>query len=204
MSQIVDRGTLITEFQAYIKRTFETDRQDTFVQLTHDRVFRDLRAQENLRKTTLTPITDVLIDLPADYIDVREISYLNGSRRIVLSSVGRHRLAFFASQTGRPIVYSIMGGSPIQVEVAPKTLPDEFTLWYWQKLPEPIASDDTNILLTTYPYLYLYGMLIEGNVFVVDNERLQQAQGFYSTELQQVNTQADRSRFGEAPVIGRG
>lgn len=86
MSQIIDRATLITEFEAYMKRTFATDRQDTFIQLTHDRVFRDLRAQENLRKTTLLP-TDVLIDLPDDYIDAREISYLNGSRRIVLSSV---------------------------------------------------------------------------------------------------------------------
>lgn len=70
MSQIVDRQTLIAEFEAYMKRTFVTDRQDTFIQLTHDRVFRDLRAQENLRKTTLIP-TDVLIDLPADYIDAR-------------------------------------------------------------------------------------------------------------------------------------
>ncbi len=203
MSAIIDRGTLVTEFEAYMKRTFGTDRIDTFVQLTHDRVFRDLRAQENLKQTTLIP-TDVLIDLPADYIDTREISYLNGSRRIVLSSVGRHRLAFFASQTGRPIVYSIMGGSPIQVEIAPKTLPDELTLWYWQKFPQPIADTDTNILLTTYPYLYLYGMMIEGNVFIVDNERLTQSQSFYGAEIAQVNAQADRSRFGEAPVIGQG
>lgn len=203
MSQIIDRGTLITEFEAYAKRTFPTDRQDTFVQLTHDRVFRDLRAQENIKQTTLTP-TSVLVDLPADFIDAREISFLNGSRRVVLSSVGRHRLSFFASQTGKPIVYSVMGGNPKQVEIAPKTLPAELTLWYWQKFPQPTAPTDTNILLTTYPYLYLYGMLIEGNVFIVDNERLQQAQGFYTTELQQVNTQADRSRFGEAPVIGRG
>ena len=203
MSQIVDRASLIVEFEAYAKRQFATDRQNTFIQLTHDRVFRDLRAQENMRKVTLIP-TDVLVDLPADFIDAREISYLNGSRRIVLSSVGRHRLAFFASQTGRPIVYSIMGGNPKQVEIAPKTLPDELTLWYWQKLPEPIADTDTNILLTTYPYLYLYGMLIEGNVFTVDNERLAQAQGFYGAELAQVNAQADRSRFGEAPVIGQG
>ena len=203
MSQIIDRATLITEFEAYIKRTFQTDQQDTFMQLTHDRVFRDLRAQENLLKATLTPTTP-LFDLPADFIDVRELSFQNGSRRVVTSSVGRHRLAFFASQTGKPVVYAVMGGNPKQVEVAPITLPAEFTLWYWQKLPEPLQPTDTNILLTTYPYLYLYGMLIEGNVFIRDTEGIQQAQGFYSTELQQVNTQADRSRHGEAPVIGAG
>ena len=47
-------------------------------------------------------------------------------------------------------------------------------------------------------------MLIAGNVLTVDNERLAQAQGFYGAELAQVNAQADRSRFGEAPVIGQG
>ena len=83
MSQIIDRSTLITEFQAYAKRSFTIDRQDTFVQLSEARIFRDLRPQENIVKATIVP-TSNLIDLPADFIDVRELSAKNGSRVVVL------------------------------------------------------------------------------------------------------------------------
>lgn len=200
MSQIIDRSTLITEFEAYIKRAFNVDRQDTFVQLSHDRIFRDLRAQENIVQVTIVP-TVPLIDLPADFIDVRELSYQNGARRIVLTSVGRHRFARSASRTGFPIVYSIIGD---QVEVGPKTLPAEFTLWYWQKLPQLINPTDTNVILTTFPYLYLYAMLIEGSVYIQDDTMRGIAVDTYTAEIGRVNGQADRSRFGEAPIIGVG
>ncbi len=200
MIQILDRQTLITEFEAYIKRAFPIARQDTFIQLSHDRIFRDIRPQENLTQTTLVPVT-TLIDLPSDFIDVRELSANNGNRRVVLSSVGRHRFALSASQTGFPIVYSIVGN---QVEVAPKTLPAEFTLWYWKKFPQMINATDTNIILTTFPYLYLYAMLIEGAVFIQDDTERKIALETYAIEIRQVNEQADSTRFGEAPVIGVG
>jgi hypothetical protein len=77
-------------------------------------------------------------------------------------------------------------------------------LWYWQKLPQLVVDDDTNIILTTYPYLYLYGLLIEGNVFIQDLQALELATGAYSTEVGQVNGAESRRRFGEAPVVGIG
>ena len=200
MSQIVDRSTLITEFQAYIKRSFNIDRQDTFVQLSELRIVRDLRARENLIKTTIVP-TSNLLDLPADFIDLREISYKNGNRVVVLSSVGRHRLSIATSQTGRPGVYSIIGE---QMEVGPITMPDEFTLWYWQKQPPLVNPTDTNVLLTSYPYIWLYGMLIEGAVYIQDDTMRTVAVETYTNEVNRVNVRESEGRFGEAPVIGVG
>ena len=197
---ISDRATLRTAFEAYIKRQFSDDNFGTMLQLTQDRIFRDTRASENLIEATLVP-TSTLIDLPLDFIDLRELSYLNGSRRIVLRSVGRHVFGRVASQTGLPTAYSIVGA---QVEVAPITLPADFTLWYWQKLPQMVADTDTNIILTTYPYLYLYGLLIEGNVFIQDLQAMEIGTTAYSTEVGQVNGAASRRRFGEAPVVGIG
>ena len=200
MSQILDRQTLITEFEAYIKRSFAIDRQDTFIQLSELRIQRDLRVRENLVRTTLTPTTN-LFDLPADFIDLRELSAKRGNRVVVLSSVGRHRLSIATSQTGFPVVYSIIGD---QVEVGPITLPGEFTLWYWQKQAALINPTDTNILLTSYPYVWLYAMLIEGAVYVQDDTMRQLATETYFTETGRVNTRESEGRFGEAPVIGVG
>lgn len=200
MSQIVDRSTLITEFEAYIKRSFNIDRQDTFIQLSELRIQRDLRARENIKVTTLTPATN-LFDLPADFIDLRELSAKKGNRVVLLSSVGRHRLALATSQTGFPLVYSIIGD---QVEVGPITLPAEFKLWYWAKVPALVNPTDTNTLLTTYPYIWLYAMLVEGAVYVQDDTMRQLAIETYFNEVGRVNTRESEGRFGEAPVIGVG
>ena len=200
MSQIVDRSTLITEFQAYIKRSFNIDRQDTFIQLSELRIQRDLRARENVVKATIVP-TSNLIDLPADFIDIRELSAKKGNRVVVLSSVGRHRLSVATSQTGFPVVYSIIGN---QFEVGPITIPAEFTLWYWQKLPPLVNPTDTNVLLTAYPYVWLYAMLVEGAVYVQDDTMRQVAIETYTNEVSRVNIRESEGRFGEAPVIGVG
>ncbi len=200
MSQILDRSTLITEFQAYIKRSFAIDRQDTFIQLSELRIVRDLRVRENQVMTTIIPTSNVL-DLPSDFIDLREISYKNGNRVVVLSSVGRHRLSIATSQTGRPGVYSIIGD---QIAVGPITIPDEFTLWYWQKFPPLVNPTDTNILLTEYPYIWLYAMLVEGAVYIQDDTMRQLAVETYLTEINRVNVRESEGRFGEAPVIGVG
>jgi len=200
MSQIVSRSTLITEFEAYIKRSFAIDRQDTFIQLSESRIYRDLRARENVIKVTIVPSAN-LFDLPADFIDLRELSAKRGNRVVVLSSVGRHRLSVATSQTGFPVVYSIIG---TQIEVGPTTLPDEFTLWYWQKLPPMVNPADTNILLKSFPEIWLYAMLVEGATYIQDDTMRSLAVETYLQEINRVNVRESEGRFGEAPVIGVG
>ncbi len=83
-------------------------------------------------------------------------------------------------------------------------MPADFTLWYWQKLPQLVADDDTNIILTTYPYLYLYGCLVEGNSFIQDIQGRDIAIQSYGGEVQFVNASEKNRRFGEAPLVGMG
>jgi len=189
MSQIIDRSTLLAEFEAYIKRSFNVDRQDTFIQLSELRIARDLRPRENIIKTTIVP-TSNLIDLPSDFIDLRELSAKKGNR-----------VSIATSQTGFPVVYSIIG---TQIEVGPITLPGEFTLWYWRKFPALVNPTDTNILLTAYPYVWLYAMLVEGAVYIQDDTMRSLAVATYLEEIQRVNVRESEQRFGEAPIIGVG
>ena len=119
----------------------------------------------------------------------------------MLSSVGRHRLAIATSQTGTPRVYSIIGNN---MEVGPTTMPADFTLWYWQKLPSLVNPTDTNVLVTAYPYIWLYAMLIEGAVYVQDDTMRSIAVETYTNEVNRVNLREAEGRFGESPVIGVG
>ena len=119
----------------------------------------------------------------------------------MLSSVGRHRLSIATSQTGFPVVYSIIGN---QIEVGPITLPAEFTLWYWRKFPPLVNPTDTNVFITAYPYIWLYALMVEGAIYVQDDTMRQLAVETYLNEVNRVNQREAEGRFGEAPVIGVG
>ncbi len=91
-----------------------------------------------------------------------------------------------------------------QVEVGPITLPDEFTLWYWRRFPALVNTTDTNVLLTAFPEIWLYAMLVEGAVYIQDDTMRQLAVETYLQEVNRVNVRESEGRFGEAPVIGIG
>ena len=89
------------------------------------------------------------------------------------------------------------------IEIQPETLDDtEYRLIYWKKLPQFVDDTDTNAVLDNFPYLYLYGALIEANSYIQDAEQRVKAIEFYQTEIGEVNAEATATRYGEAPQIG--
>ncbi len=96
MTAIVDYDTLRQGVIDYLHRTDLDDDIDGFIQTAHARIMRDLRAPEMLVFGQFTegqitvgatgPVTDApfVILLPTGFIDLREISYSTGSRRINL------------------------------------------------------------------------------------------------------------------------
>tara|TARA_R110002020_G_scaffold467591_1_gene691255 strand:- start:44 stop:634 length:591 start_codon:yes stop_codon:yes gene_type:complete len=169
-----------------------------FVELAHARIMRDLRVAQMIEDITLT-VSGNPQALPADFLDMRELSYSNGSNRYTLASVGRGELARFTAATGGlPRVYSLVGGS---IEIQPETLGD-FRLIYWKSLPFFTSDSETNAVLVDYPYLYLYGALIEANSYIQDVEQRMKSIEFFDTEINLVNAESMVTRYGEAPQIG--
>ncbi|MCK5319403.1 MAG: hypothetical protein KAJ55_15940, partial [Anaerolineales bacterium] len=183
----------------------------------HARIMRDLRAPEmlvfgNFIETQIIagatgPIVDgpFVIELPENFIDIREISYSTGSRRINLKLVGRHQLNRFQSAGGSPAVYSLLGGAvaagaPL-LQVAPSGQPDTiYDVWFYAELVAP-SPGTTNELITRYPYLYLYGALSEAFTFTQDETGIAISSQTYINEIDVVNNRSDLTRYGEAPVM---
>jgi hypothetical protein len=182
----------------YMHRADLTDRVPGFVELAHSRIMRDLRAPAMIKDETFS-VTQNPMGLPEGFIDVRELSYTNGSRRYALTSVGRAAISRATGDTGSlPCKYSIVGDT---IEIQPETLAD-YRLIYWKKLPFFTSDTDTSEILDNYPYLYLYGSLIEANSYIQDGEQRVKAIEFYQTEIGEVNAETTATRYGEAPQIG--
>jgi len=191
-------GELKTTVADYMHRSDLTPQMPFFVELAHSRIMRDLRAPEMIADETFT-VSSNPMPLPAGFIAMRELTYTNGSSRYALTSVGRATVTrMTAAVGGLPRQYSLVGNS---IEIQPETLAD-YRLVYYKSIPFFANDAATNGVLDRYPYLYLYGALIEANSFIQDVEQRMKAIEFYNTELTEVDAQATATRFGEAPQIG--
>ena len=217
MTAIVDYDTLRQGIIDYLHRNDLDAQIDGFIQTAHSRIMRDLRAPEMLvfDKFTEVQITDgdsgplidapFVIELPAGFIDLREISFSTGSRRINLKLVGRHQINRFQTAGGSPAVYSLLGGAvagglPL-LQVAPTGQPDTiYDIWFYKEIAAP-ATGTTNELITRYPYLYLYGSLSEAFTFTQDETGIAISSQTYIGEIDVVNNRSDLTRYGEAPVM---
>lgn len=166
-----------------------------FIELARTRINRDMRVRENIITAPEVPTVNPR-DLPLDFLEMRDIYYLPGSRRLTLTLVGRKQLnnnQAALNGTQRPQFYSIDG---IQLETQPGGTGLEFTLIYYAAVPELVADADTNLLLSVYPMTWLYATLIEGHTFTQDLVLAGEALTNYTSELEQANSSAKAAESG--------
>ena len=120
-----------------------------------------LAAQYTTLPTDTLEITRIVVDvsppITLEYLTPEEIS----ERRSVLNS------------TGRPLYFTVIGGSTGQLEVLPS--PDSTytsSIVYYTKIPALTDSATTNWLLSSHPDIYLYGLLVEAEPYLKNDERL--------------------------------
>jgi hypothetical protein len=124
-----------------------------------------VREQEG--STTLTPSAGAAT-LPADYLMWRRVTW-TGSTRVELQYVHPSYLqaAYPSSPSDVPRIFTIEGST---LKVRPlDTTALEFD--YFQKVPALSDSAPANWLLTAHPDLYLFGSLVEAEMFGVNDER---------------------------------
>jgi hypothetical protein len=182
----------------YMHRADLEAQMPLFIQLAHSRIMRDCRVPAMMNDETLTMDSNPKA-LPDGFLAMRELSAGVSNRRYALKSVSPAHLSRAVGFVGsNPSLYSIIGNT---VEVQPATTED-LRIVYFAALPFFADDAATNDILELYPYLYLYGALIEANSFIQDAEQRVKAIEFYQTEVAEVNADATNTRHGEAPTIG--
>jgi hypothetical protein len=107
-------------------------------------------------------------EIPSDFLQARRVTWA-GSPTIELDYV--HPSYLYAnsptSAEGTPSIYTIEND---ELNVRPVS-DTPIDLSYWQKIPALSSSNTTNWLLTAHPDLYLFGSLVEAQMFTVDPEQ---------------------------------
>jgi len=189
-------GELKAQIAAYAHRNDLVNQIPGFVELAHARIYRDARLPEMIKDIEITPTANPQA-LPDDYVDLRELS--GGApqgNRYLLQSINRHQLANYNTGGPHPLFYALTGNS---IEIVPPT-ETTLRLVYWSRLAFFNEDTDTNAVLDRYPYLYLYGSLIELYNFTQDVEERAKVLELYTADLELANLEAERTRWGEAPV----
>jgi len=144
-----------------------TARIPEFIALFEAAANRRLRVRQQEVSTTLTPSSGS-VALPSDYLAWRRVTW-TGSTRVELQYVHPSYLqaAYPSSPSDVPRIFTIEGATLKVRPVDDTSL--EFD--YLQKIPALSDSATTNWLLTAHPDLYLFGALVEAEMFGVNDER---------------------------------
>ena len=185
-------GELKTLLAEYMHRDDLTDVLGGFISLATQRIGRDLKSQFN--QIILDPFepTTPIFDLPSDYRGMKDLSYSQGEVQVELHAANQSSVKAFQSTGARPMVYSVIG---TRIEIRPFQA-KEFRLIYYNAPQDLVAADDTNEVLTNYPYLYLYASLVEAFFYTQDGGGRDQALQTYSAEVEAVNTQSANADAG--------
>jgi hypothetical protein len=211
VTEIVDYESLqaaVTEYLARDQDTTLIARIPSFVQLAEAKFNRQLfvRQMEQRSIAVVDPTAGEpeFVALPSDF---------QSMRRVRLSSVtGKPSLEFksgtqiddyrFATSdiANQPRYFTVFGN---ELELAPT--PDAaytIEMVYRQNIP-PLASNDTNWLLTLAPDLYLYGALLESAPYIKEDARIQTWGLGFTTALGDLNNLGLTSTFNAGPMTIR-
>jgi hypothetical protein len=182
-----DVGTMIDDFIALA----ESDMYN------NDIVNLDVVGMETIDTGTLS-ISSKFVNLPADYISMRDFR---------LTIANEDGWIFYKAPTsliksdivGRPYFYTIVGS---QIEF--DRTPDQaytITFEYKAKPAAITSSNTTNAILTSYPNIYLYGVLAQVFLYTQDTESESRYLTKFYKAIKGANKAAKKARFPVAPQM---
>jgi hypothetical protein len=191
----MNKGELKALVSEYMHRSDITDSLlDDWVDWACLRIGRKLRSLENEHYLSFS-VTANPTALPADFTDMRTISFKAGRGDVTLRSVPTHHLTRWGNG-GEPAVYSIKAKS---IDIRPFQAKD-YDLFYYSA---PVLSTDlsTDAVLDAHPFIFLQAALIEAHTWAQDFQLREQALATFVSEVDDINKQAATAMTGDAPAI---
>ena len=107
----------------------------------------------------------------------------------------------YGLSTGKYVAYSIQGAA-IKLWPEPEaTSTDTIIIRYQQTIPALSASELTNWLIDSYPDVYYYGLLVQSEAYIVNDERVGMWKAAFDESLSELGLDAKRRRYGASPLV---
>ena len=191
---------LQTSIGNYLARSDLTSQIPDFITFAENRLRRELRIRQMLKSvTTATVSSDNTIEIPADFLQVRDfvvmtnpIQPLSYSSPSALSNDPR------ASEVGVPLSYTILAND-FQVSPAPDGI-YTVKLLYFSAPAYLSSSNTTNVFLTTAPDALLYASLIEAEPYLMNDARINTWGTMYDRAIASLTKSDEEGQYSGVPL----
>jgi hypothetical protein len=191
---------LQTSIGNYLARSDLTSQIPDFITFAENRLRRELRIRQMLKSvTTATVSGDNTIEIPADFLQVRDfvvmtnpIQPLSYSSPSALSNDPR------ASEVGVPLSYTILAND-FQVSPSPDGIYTVKMLYF--AAPAYLSSSNTtNVFLTTAPDALLYASLIEAEPYLMNDARINTWGTMYDRAIGSLTKSDEEGQYSGVPL----
>jgi len=191
---------LQTSIANYLARSDLTSQIPDFITFAENRLRRELRIRQMLKSvTTATVSGDNTIEIPADFLQVRDfvvmtnpIQPLSYSSPSALSNDPR------ASEVGVPMSYTILANE-FQVSPPPDGIYTVKMLYF--AAPAYLSSSNTtNVFLTKAPDALLYASLIEAEPYLMNDARINTWGTMYDRAISSLTKSDEEGQYSGVPL----
>ncbi len=191
---------LQTSVANYLARSDLTSQIPDFITFAENRLRRELRIRQMLKSvTTATVANDSTVELPADFLQVRDfVVVTNPLTPLSYSSPSSLSNDPRASEVGVPKSYTILAND-FQMSPVPDAVYTVKLLYF--AAPAYLSSSNTsNVFLTTAPDALLYASLIEAEPYLMNDARINTWGTMYDRAIASLAKSDEEGQYSGVPL----
>ena len=191
---------LKTSIAGYLARSDLTSQIPDFITFAENRLRRELRIRQMLKSvTTATVSGDSTVELPSDFLEIRDfVALTNPITPLNYSSPSALSNDPVASQVGVPKSYTILAN-----EFLMSPVPDgvyTLRLLYFAAPAYLSSTNASNVFLTTAPDALLYASLIEAEPYLMNDARINTWGTMYDRAIASLAKSDEQGQYSGVPL----
>jgi hypothetical protein len=192
---------LQTTIAGYLARTDLTTQIPDFIRLAELRLRRDLRIRQMLKSvTTSTVANDETVELPSDFLEVRDFVVVgNPVRPLNYYSPSAFNRNTRTWEIGKPVDYTVLAND-FQLAPIPDTV---YTLkMFYFAAPVFLSDSNTsNAFLANTPDALLYGALLEAAPYLMDDARINTWGTMFDRAMASITRSDEQGQYSGVPLV---
>jgi len=191
---------LKTSIAGYLARSDLTSQIPDFITFAENRLRRELRIRQMLKSVTTSTVSgDSTVELPADFIEIRDFVVLtNPIQPMSYSSPSALSNDPRASEVGVPRSYTILAND-FQLSPIPDAVYTVKMLYF--AAPAYLSSSNTtNVFLTSAPDALLYASLIEAEPYLMNDARINTWGTMYDRAIGSLTKSDEEGQYSGVPL----
>lgn len=176
-----------------------TAQADALLPMVEARLNRIIDHPDREVEAYMTPTADPT--LPADLWRLRDL-WVAGSPdrtlRQVSPDAGR---SLYGTNKGELVAYSVSGTTLDLWPTPSADSQDVIHVRYQKAIPALSATTGTNWLLSSHPDVYYYGLLLQCEAFIVNDERIPLWKQAFDEAVAELSVDGRKRRYGASPLI---